>query len=83
MKYGLKLARHGSVFLVRVLWIGVMLAVDFFLLLMAASSRQGHPSQDIYDDDRPGPWNMTRAERYQYDPDGYQDYRHHFYDGDK
>ncbi len=40
MKYALKLARHGSVFLGRLAWIGIMLAVDFFLLLMNSSSRE-------------------------------------------
>ncbi|CAM5409592.1 hypothetical protein AFAE65S_02294 [Alcaligenes phenolicus] len=64
MKYALKLARHGSVFLGRVAWIGMMLAVDFFLLLMNSSSREnrnnmaapevpdpldrGHPNWEFY-----------------------------------
>ena len=38
MKYALKLARHGSVFLVRVAWIGVLLVVDF-VNLTATSNR--------------------------------------------
>ncbi len=40
MKYALKLARHGSIFLAKVAWIGVILAVDFFLLLINSSSRE-------------------------------------------
>ena len=40
MKYGLKLARHGSIFLARVAWIGVVLAVEFLLMLINASSRK-------------------------------------------
>lgn len=40
MKYALKLARHGSMFLARVAWIGVILAFDFFLLLINSSSRE-------------------------------------------
>lgn len=82
MKYALKLARHGSIFLARVVWIGAALALDFFMMLISSSGKQNYESHDIHGDDRPGPWNMTRTERYQYDPDGYQDYRHHFYDGD-
>lgn len=34
MKYALKLARHGGVFVIRVTWIGLMLVIDFFLLLI-------------------------------------------------
>ncbi|MCX5470170.1 hypothetical protein OSH04_00430 [Alcaligenes sp. A-TC2] len=41
MKYALKLARHGSVFLARVVWIGVVLAFDFILLLINSSDRKG------------------------------------------
>lgn len=64
MKYALKLARHGGVFFARVAWVGVMLVVDFFLLLMNSSSREnrnnmaapevpdpldrGHPNWDFY-----------------------------------
>lgn len=64
MKYALKLARHGSIFFARLAWIGVMLAVDFFLLLINASSREnrsnmaapevpdpldrGHPNWEFY-----------------------------------
>ncbi|HRO19005.1 MULTISPECIES: hypothetical protein [Alcaligenes] len=64
MKYALKLARHGSVFLTRVMWIGLMLVIDFFLLLvnegnsknldnMAAPEvpdplDRGHPNWDFY-----------------------------------
>lgn len=40
MKYALKLARHGSVFLARVAWIGTMLVVDFLLLLINSSSKE-------------------------------------------
>lgn len=38
MKYALKLARHGSIFLARVAWIGVVLAIDFILLLVNSNS---------------------------------------------
>nr|WP_321302847.1 hypothetical protein [Alcaligenes faecalis] len=37
MKYALKLARHGSIFLGRVSWIAAMLVVDVILLLMSSS----------------------------------------------
>lgn len=40
MKYAIKLAWHGSIFLARVVWIGATLAVGFFLLLMNSSSSQ-------------------------------------------
>lgn len=40
MKYALKLARHGSIFLARAAWIGVILAFDVFLLLINSSSRE-------------------------------------------
>lgn len=40
MKHALKLARHGSVFLARVMWIGLMLVFDFFLLLINSSTRR-------------------------------------------
>lgn len=64
MKYALRLARNGSIFLARVAWIGVILAFDFFLLLMTSSSRKnrnnmaapevpdpldrGHPNWEFY-----------------------------------
>lgn len=38
MKYALKLARHGSVFLARVAWIGVVLVVEFFIMLINTSN---------------------------------------------
>lgn len=40
MKYALKLARHGSVFLARVMWIGLMIAVDFSLLLINLTNKE-------------------------------------------
>ncbi len=64
MKYALKLARHGSVFLGRVSWIGAMLVVEFFLLLINSSNNKklnnmaapevpdpldrGHPNWEFY-----------------------------------
>lgn len=64
MKYALKLARHGSVFLARVAWIGMVLALDFILLLISSGDRknsdnlaapeipdpldQGHPNWEFY-----------------------------------
>ena len=65
MKYGLKLARHGSVFLARVAWIGVMLAVDFFLTLINASSRRGDHSSEA---DIPDPFDRMHPNwRYYWD----------------
>lgn len=40
MKYALKIARHGSIFLARVTWIGATLLVDFLLLLINSSSKE-------------------------------------------
>nr|WP_321266556.1 hypothetical protein [Alcaligenes faecalis] len=40
MKYALKLARHGSIFLARVAWIGAILAINFLLLLINSSSKE-------------------------------------------
>lgn len=40
MKYALKLARHGSIFLARVMWIGLVLVMDFFLLLINSSNNR-------------------------------------------
>lgn len=64
MKYALKLARHGSVFLARMVWIGLMLVVEFFRLLINSSNNKylssmaapevpnpldrGHPNWEFY-----------------------------------
>ncbi len=64
MKYALKLARHGSIFLARVMWIGLMLVIDFFLLLINSNNNKnlnnmaapevpdpldrGHPNWEFY-----------------------------------
>lgn len=40
MKYALKLARHGGIFLARVMWIGLILVIDFFLLLINSSNNK-------------------------------------------
>ncbi|EKU31817.1 hypothetical protein N879_01950 [Alcaligenes sp. EGD-AK7] len=40
MKYALKLARHGSIFFIRVTWIGLMLVFDFLLMLINSSSNK-------------------------------------------
>lgn len=42
MKYALKLARHGSLFLARVAWIGVVFAVDFILLLVKSNGSRNN-----------------------------------------
>lgn len=42
MKYALKLARHGSIFLARVAWIGVVFAVDFILLLVKSNGSRNN-----------------------------------------
>ncbi|KAA1284800.1 hypothetical protein [Alcaligenes faecalis] len=46
MKYALKLARNGSVFIVRVVWVGVVLAVELFLLLLNSSSKENDHNID-------------------------------------
>ncbi len=64
MKYALKLARHGSVFLARVAWTGVIVAVDFIMLILSSTSSKssenlaapevpdpldrGHPNWEFY-----------------------------------
>lgn len=64
MKYALKLARHGIVFIAKVAWIGALLAFDFILLLLNSSSSKssnnlaapkvpdpldrGHPNWEFY-----------------------------------
>lgn len=64
MKYALKLARHGSMFLGRVSWIGALFVVEFFLLLINSSNKKnlnnmaapevpdpsdrGHPNWEFY-----------------------------------
>lgn len=64
MKYALKLARHGSIFLAKVMWIGLMLVVEFCLLLIKSSNHKslnnmaspevphpldrGHPNWEFY-----------------------------------
>lgn len=37
MKYALKLAQHGSVFLARVAWIGVRVVADFIKLMVSSN----------------------------------------------
>lgn len=41
MKYALKLARHGSIFLAQVAWIGMGCVLDFILLLISSREREG------------------------------------------
>ncbi len=64
MKYALKLARHGSIFLARVMWIGLTLVFDFVLWLINSSNQKnltsmaapevpdpldrGHPNWELY-----------------------------------
>lgn len=64
MKYALKLASHGSIFFARMMWIGLMLVIDFFLLLISSSNNKtlnklaapevpdpldrGHPNWEFY-----------------------------------
>ncbi len=64
MKYALKLARHGSMFLAKVIWIGLMFVIDFFILLINSSNNKslnnmaapevpdpldrGHPNWEFY-----------------------------------
>lgn len=64
MKYALKLARHGSVFLARVVWIGGGLVVDLIMLLLSSTRSKnlgnlaapevpdpldrGHPNWEFY-----------------------------------
>lgn len=83
MKYALRLTWHAGILVFRVL--GILLSASLSLLgILSASQSRGQDtgSDALYDDGRPGPWNMTRTERYHYDPDGYQDYRHQFYGDD-